>query len=186
MLRPMDDELPVHAGATFARLFIGLWPDDAMRDALQRHAEGWAWTPPSRRVSRTKLHLTLHFLGGVPRQRVPDLVQGLAVRFEPFALRLDHAEVWRNQVAVLCPRSVPDELVELYDRLAHALARLQVVGAREELVPHVTLARHAKGSQPAVGSDAIRWQVNGYALVESTADSRYQVLCAYPQGMTHL
>jgi 2'-5' RNA ligase len=180
MLHRMDDAPPdPFDSESDARLFIGLWPDDAVRDALQRDAERWGWTPSSRRVPRTKLHMTLHFLGSVPRERVADLAHGLAVRFEAFVLRLDHAEVWRNQVAVRVPRSVPDALVELHDRLAHALTRLQVPVAREDLLPHVTLARHAKGSRPAAGA-AISWQVDGYALVESTADSRYQVLRAYP------
>ena len=180
MLRGMDDELPAPpAAGSLARMFIGLWPDDGVRDALQRHAERWAWTPASRRVPRTKLHMTLHFLGNVARERVPGLAQGLAVRFDPFMLQLEQAEVWRNQVAVLCPRSVPGPLLELHDRLAHALARLQLASAREELAPHVTLARHAKGSQPAAGT-GIRWQVGGYVLVESMADSRYQVVGAYP------
>lgn len=178
ILRGMSETLP-HAGDAFARLFIGLWPGDEVRDAVQGHAERWAWTPSSRRVPRAKLHMTLHFLGGVPRERLPELVHGLSVRFEPFILRLDQAEVWRNQVAVLCPRSVPPGLTDLHQRLLVALGQQQQPSAREALLPHVTLARQAKGSQPAVGAP-IRWDVNGYALIESTPDSRYHVLYGYP------
>jgi RNA 2',3'-cyclic 3'-phosphodiesterase len=178
MLRGMSASGP-HASASFARLFIGLWPDESVRDALQGHAERWGWTPPSRRVPRAKLHMTLHFLGGVPRERLPELVHGLAVRFEPFMLRLDHAEVWRNQVAVLCPRSVPPPLTALHERLQLALGQLQQPSARETLLPHVTLARQAKGSQPAGGA-AVRWDVAGYALIESTPAEGYRPLYVYP------
>jgi 2'-5' RNA ligase len=178
MLRAMSAPLP-HASESFARLFIGLWPDDGVRDALQAHAERWAWTPPARRVPRTKLHMTLHFLGGVPRERLPELVHGLSVRVDPFVMRLDHGEVWRNEVAVLCPRVVPPALTELHARLQLALGQLQQPTAQEALLPHVTLARHAKGSQPARG-DAIRWDVAGYVLIESTPTAGYRPLYAYP------
>jgi RNA 2',3'-cyclic 3'-phosphodiesterase len=177
MLRAMSHTGP-HASDAFARLFVGLWPGDTVRDAVQAHADRWAWTPSARRVPRTKLHMTLHFLGGVPRERLPELVHGLAVRFQPFVMRLEHAEVWRSQVAVLCPRAVPPGLTELHQRLQVALGQLQQPTEREALLPHVTLARQAKGSQPAVGA-AIRWDVDGYALIESTPDSRYHVLYAY-------
>lgn len=179
MLRPMSESGP-HATHAFARLFVGLWPDDAVRDAIQAHAERWSWAPPARRVPRAKLHMTLHFLGGVPRERLPELVHGLAVRFEPFVLRLDHPEVWHQQVAVLCPREVPPALTELHQRLHVALGQLQQPSARDSLLPHVTLAREAKGSQPG-GGPAIRWDVDGYALIESTPDSRYHLLYAYPK-----
>lgn len=178
MLRGMDAPGP-HASESFARLFIGLWPGEGVRDAVQDHAERWRWTPPARRVPRAKLHMTLHFLGGVPRERLPELVHGLSVRFEPFVLRLDHAEVWRNQVAVLCPRVAPPALIELHERLQIALGQLQQPSAREELLPHVTLARQAKGSQPVRG-DSIRWNVASYALIESTADAGYRPLFLYP------
>ena len=177
MLRGMDAPGP-HASLSFARLFVGLWPDDGVRDAVQAHAERWGWTPPARRVPRAKLHMTLHFLGGVPRERLPELARGLSVRFDPFVLRLDHAEVWRNQVAVLCPRVAPSGLIELHERLQLALGQLEQPSAREALLPHVTLARQAKGSQPVRG-DSIRWDVGGYALIESTPDSLYHVLVDY-------
>ena len=79
------------APPAFARLFVGLWPDDVVRDALLAHAEHWSWPAGVRRVQRDKLHMTLHFLGAVPRERVASLVQGLAVSFEPFELTLDLA-----------------------------------------------------------------------------------------------
>lgn len=169
----------MESAPSFARLFIGLWPDEAVRDAVDQQAGRWAWTPPARRVPRAKLHLTLHFLGAVPRERLPALERGLAVRCDPFSLRLDHGEVWRNQVAVLCPRHVPQPLLELHERLRTALGQLELPTAREEpFAPHVTLARQAKGSRP-VAVAPIRWDVRGYALVESTPDSRYQVLFGY-------
>ena len=166
--------------ASFARLFVGLWPDDAVRDAVCAQAERWRWTPGARRVPRSKLHLTLHFLGGVPRDRIPELVHGLGVPFAPFILQLDRAEVWSNQVAVLQPRKVPTALTALHERLQLALGQLQQPTAREALMPHVTLARKAKGTQPPILARTIDWRVDGYVLIESMPSAGYKVLYSYP------
>jgi len=166
--------------ASFARLFVGLWPNDAVRDAVHAHAECWLWTASSRRVPRSKLHMTLHFLGGVPRERVPELVRGLDVPFVPFALQLDRGEVWSNQVAVLQPRTTPNALTALHGRLQIALGQLQQPTAREALEPHVTLARKAKGARSPPLLEPITWRVDGYALIESLPSAGYRVLFEYP------
>jgi len=165
--------------ASFARLFVGLWPDDAVRDAVCAHAERWRWTPGSRRVARSKLHMTLHFLGGVPRERIPELVHGLGVPVAPFILQLDRCEVWPNEVAVLQPRRTPSALQAQHERLKVALGQLQQPSTRDELAPHLTLARKARGSQPPLLPRAIDWRINGYALIESTPQDGYRVLFGY-------
>lgn len=168
------------APPAFARLFLGLWPDDDVRDAVLAHAERWAWPKGARRVQRDKLHLTLHFLGAVPRERVASLVQGLAVSFEPFELTLDLAEAWSNDVAVLRPSVVPAALSDLHHRLRVALHALEQRSARERLVPHVTLARQARGAIPPAQSPHLRWPVGGYVLIESQPPRSYRVLYEYP------
>jgi len=166
--------------ASSARLFVGLWPDDALRDALCAHCERWGWVPGARLVPRSKLHMTLHFLGAVPRERIGELTAGLVVPFVPFAVQLDGVDVWPNQVAVLQPRAMPHALQGLHARLQSALARLQQPSAHEQLLPHVTLARKAKGSRPPAQVDPVVWRVQGYALIESLPASVYRPLHYYP------
>ena len=84
-----------------ARLFIGLWPDPAMRDALAAWGEQWQWNAGAKRVRAERLHLTLHFLGDVPRTLLPALKPALEVPVAPFSLSLGRAAVWRGGIAVL-------------------------------------------------------------------------------------
>ena len=149
------------------RLFVGLWPDDETRQALHDHQALWQWGRSAVPTRRERLHMTLHFLGDWPRELVPALVQGLAVPFEHFTLRLDDAGVWRNGIARIGPVEPPAPLLALHHRLALALARLGLVPASGRFAPHVTLARGAAQAVPPRRPPSIVWPVAGYALVES-------------------
>ncbi|TMH10721.1 MAG: RNA 2',3'-cyclic phosphodiesterase [Betaproteobacteria bacterium] len=164
-----------------ARLFIGLWPDDEVRAALLAHREDWRWPPSAVWMAPQRLHMTMHFLGMVPRDRVPLLRQALKLAVVPFDLSLDHGEVWHGGVAVLRPSEVPAALNALHDRLARALELIEQPTVRPELKPHLTLARHAQGALPPKRSAKIHWRVARYALVESIQQppSRYEVLQEY-------
>jgi 2'-5' RNA ligase len=164
-----------------ARLFIGLWPDETVRAALLAHQQQWVWPQRVALVSPDRLHLTLHFLGDVPRPRMPELAQGLAVSFERFDLQLDLAERWAGGVAVLQPVVPPLALAALYERLRAALEGLHQPLQRESLRPHVTLARHAQGALPPQRVAPIRWRVKGYALIESDRrpPSHYRVIRSF-------
>ena len=173
-----DMETSENAGPS--RLFIGLWPDDAVRDAVCAHQRRWAWPSRAARVRRDKLHLTLHFLGAVPPDRVAGLVQALHGPFDGFELHLDHTDLFRGGIAVLRTRTVPAELTALHRRLHRTLDALQLASARDHLVPHVTLARKAQDALPPPEPPDIRWQVNGYVLVESRPPAPYRIVDAYP------
>ncbi|HEY0856166.1 MAG TPA: RNA 2',3'-cyclic phosphodiesterase [Albitalea sp.] len=167
------------AGTSPARLFIGLWPDEGVREALIACAERWTWPPGARRVPRNKLHLTLFFLGAVPRERVAVLEQALAVPVNGFELHLQHAEVWPSEVAVLRPLAVPPGLQSLHGRLHEALAEIGMAPPRERWQPHLTLARKARWAVPCDAKPPVRWSVRGHALIESTPSSAYRVLREY-------
>jgi RNA 2',3'-cyclic 3'-phosphodiesterase len=171
---------PAAPAPSTARLFVGLWPDDAVRDAVSVHGGRWGWVPSARLVPRSKLHMTLHFLGAVPQERISDLITGLAVPFVPFAMQLDKTDVWPNEVAVLQPRVLPSALLGLHARLQQALAELQQPTAHERLLPHVTLARKAKGSRAPAEVQPVTWRIDGYALIESMPGSVYKPLVHYP------
>src|SRR5690348_13471718 len=90
-----------------ARLFLALWPDPAVREALRVWREAWTWPRGASPVATSKLHMTLHFLGNQPRERLDALLDGFAVPFSPFSVRLDMAELWHNGIAVLAPAAPP-------------------------------------------------------------------------------
>src|SRR4051794_25640433 len=100
-----------------ARLFIALWPDETIRGQLREWRDSVAW-PGSASPTRTEqLHVTLHFLGGVPCERVPELADGLAVAFTPFELAFGRPELWHGGIAVLAPDALPEPLLTLHGAL---------------------------------------------------------------------
>lgn len=161
-----------------ARLFLALWPTEDVVKAVSEHRRTWPWPPPTKMVGPQRLHLTLHFLGNVARERLPELHEGLQVGFDPFVLELGRGELWRGGLAVLRPVSTPAGLGGLRSRLADALRRLDLEPTTEPYRPHVTLARQAQGVEPPALQARIRWAVGSYALVESEPGppSRYTVL----------
>jgi len=161
------------------RLFIGLWPDAATRRALAAWQARWAWPAGAAPVVPERLHLTVHFLGQVEAVRLPELVAELRLPpFEPFELRLGHAELWPRGLAVLCPDEIPAGLARLHADLADALRRLALPVEARPFRPHVTLARKAVAATAPPETIELRWRVGGYALVQS--ERGYRTLASYP------
>jgi RNA 2',3'-cyclic 3'-phosphodiesterase len=160
------------------RLFTALWPGDALRHAIASWQQAWSWPAEAARVKADRLHLTLHFLGNVPAGRLPDLLRGLRVPFEPFDLSLGEGEVWSNGVAVLRPQRAPPALVRLHAALDQQLSGLALPPEERPYRPHVTLARRARGAKPPREGLHLRWRIDtGYVLVRSLPGAAgYQVL----------
>ena len=180
-------ELP---GGETARLFLALWPDGALRRALLAWRDAWHWPPRAALVAPDDLHLTLHFLGGVPLVRLPELTAlggALDVRCEPFALSLGSAALWPQGIAVLQPEephAIAPPLARLHGDLQLALARLGLPTEDRIYRPHVTLARHAQAAVPPPEGPNLRWQVAGYALFRSWPGKTggYSVIRRYAFG----
>ncbi|MFC0131098.1 RNA 2',3'-cyclic phosphodiesterase [Massilia eurypsychrophila] len=164
-----------------ARMFIALWPDDAVRAALSQWRDGVAWRAAAAPVRSEQLHVTLHFLGSVARARMAELAHGIDVPFEPFELEFGHRELWHGSVAVLAPELVPAPLLALHASLAEALERLGMTPEARPYRPHVTLARRASPLTETTQGPPIRWRVEGYALMQSKAGagSGYSIVQAY-------
>jgi 2'-5' RNA ligase len=164
-----------------ARLFVGLWPPDDIREAVLRHAERWTWPRGARRVRGDKVHMTLHFLGDVPRERIPALAQALTVPHAPFRLRLQRGAVWPGGIAVLEPDVVPPELPELHATLGEALRRVGITPERRPYRAHLTLARRAQRALPPAEPAGIEWPVDGYLLMESDLrpPTQYRVIARW-------
>jgi RNA 2',3'-cyclic 3'-phosphodiesterase len=168
-------------GPPTARLFLALLPDEATRAALAAHADVWHWPSDAARYAPADWHVTLHFIGPVPRQRIEELRAALAVPVAPFELRFGEPALWPHGLAVLCPMALPRDLQQLHAHLGRALGRLGLRTDERPYRPHVTLARHAALAGPPALCPAFGWGVRGYALMESTGlvAPRYRVLQSY-------
>ena len=149
------------------RLFLALWPPAPVRQRLQAWQAQWRWPSRAAVVPGDRLHLTLHFLGAVPRERLDALRAALAVSFTPFELRLGAASLWPRGLAALAPLEIPPPLLALHARLADALRAVELPVEARAFRPHVSLARKAAGALAPARPLALRWPVRRYTLMQS-------------------
>jgi len=69
---------------------------------------------------------------------------------------------------VLEPDSVPAALSALHESVSAVLLHLRVPVDLRTYRPHVTLARRAFGAVIKHRMDAVRWEIDHYALMSST------------------
>lgn len=167
-----------------ARLFLALCPGEAVQTALAAQAQAWHWNPDAARYAPADWHVTLHFIGAVPRSRLAELRAGLDVPVPPFELRFGQPALWPHGLAVLLPMALPVALQQLHDLLARRLHQLDLRTDERPYRPHLTLARRAQTARPPARWPAWGWRVRGYALMESTGETepggqRYRVLQQY-------
>lgn len=164
------------------RLFIGLFPDAAVRAAIEAHRKTWSWPAGVRLTNAARIHMTLHFLGDVERSRESLLARRLAdVRMRPMTLLLGTPEAWRNPIAVLMPG--PHEgLRVLREDIVRQVESAGFVVPPEHWVPHLTLARRTRGAVPPAGMAPIAWPVTEFVLVcsHTASPSRYEFIARYP------
>src|SRR5690606_16064137 len=98
-----------------ARVFFALWPDAETAHALHQLARSAHAGFGGRVMRRDTLHLTLAFIGGVPRLRIPELLEvGAAVTPRAFELSLDVLGEWMHKHIVWAgPGDAPKAMVEL-------------------------------------------------------------------------
>jgi len=164
-----------------ARLFVALWPGPEVGQALQAWGRRWPGVAAAQPVPLQRLHLTLHFLGDVPRDWLPGLMAAIAVPFTPFVLPLGRSALWPGGIAVLEPERVPAPLARLHAAIGERLQRLSLPTEARPFRPHVTLARRA-GTAAAPGSGPpVHWPVRGFVLVEShrPPDTGYRIVQRY-------
>lgn len=160
--------VPLDMTPQVRRLFIALWPDDALRARLTDERAAWRLPRNAAPVRAERLHLTLHFLGDVEAERVELLRDHLrAVQVEPFAFDLVERGVWPNGVALLAPRDIPPAFVKLHGDVGDVLQRHGIERDRRRYRPHVTLARRATSAQWPTEPLRIGWHASSCALVES-------------------
>jgi 2'-5' RNA ligase len=161
-----------------ARMFIALWPDDAVRRQLAAWRDSWHWPRSATPVRSERLHMTLHFIGEVEPERIPELAEKLRVPFGGFTMQFGRVVIWPHGITVLEPDSVPAQLAELHARLSMVLQSLALPVDTRPFRPHVTLARRSDGATPASPAPSIAWLINRYALMDSTlgANGQYTIV----------
>lgn len=166
--------------ATTGRLFAALWPDPALRRALQAWQAAWTWPPRARPTPARDLHLTLVFIGPAPLERLPDIQAALATATPAFELALDAPALWHRRLAVLTCSQVPAVLAAWQRALAEALRALGLAIETRPYHPHVTLARSAAGALPpaAPPPPVLHWRPRGHVLAVRDG-AHYRVLRRY-------
>lgn len=164
------------------RLFVALWPDGGANAWLHDCDASIAWPDAAAREGPERRHLTLHFLGAVPRPRLDDVMQALQCPFTPFELVLGSIAAWPRGLLVAEPLARCEALFALHAALGAALQRAGQRVESRAFRPHVTLARRASGAVCPASPPPLRWPVAAYALVAS-ADGHYRNLARYPAGV---
>lgn len=153
------------------RLFIGIAPDDAVRDALAESAARMRRAASGRYADASLYHLTLAFLGDVGEDSLPVIQRAvmMAVRgMAPFDLVLAEAGLfdtilWRGVAA-------SPALDALADQLRAALDTSGIYYDARPFRPHFTLGRDLKAGQRALDTPLPDGQFTARAvtLYEST------------------
>jgi 2'-5' RNA ligase len=162
-----------------ARVFFALWPDEGVRGELDRLAARLHRLRGGRRTRAETIHLTLLFIGDVPRFTLPALQAGAAdIRLPAFELVFDQTECWRhNRIACATTSQPPLALMDLVTGLEGTLQRLGIPYDPRPYKPHVTLVRNADCRPDGPLTRPVRWPAREFVLVES-------LLC--PEGAQYL
>ena len=175
------------------RAFVAVFPPPEVREALALAARGLPVTGKIRLTPPANVHLTLKFLGDVPREdlaEVADALEALRGRHEPFEAGISGFGAFPSPTKV---RVLWAGVGEGADGL-RALARdveesLEPLGFEREdraYVPHLTIGR-ARGRPvklevPQAPPPVPGFHVRKVELVESVlgAAARYSALAAFP------
>lgn len=135
-------------------------------------------------MRRESLHLTLAFLGDTPVMRLNALRQFAAtVEGKALMLTLDSPGCWQhNRVGWLGVKATPPALTQLVSNLRRVLCAGEFPLDRQPYVPHITLLRNARCSEPP-RCPPVAWRAQSFVLLASRkpgAEGNYDVLGEWP------
>lgn len=170
------------------RLFLAIWPNSPTHRKLADVESNMAWPIGTRLTEPKNWHVTLHFIGNVPAERLSEIAHKLKVPFDPFFITLKRRVSW-DHLTVLEPDSITAPLASLHQQLGAALRELHLPVESRPFRPHLTLGRkNRRDAQPknqaVTRSETItriRWKVKSYSLVKSVPgeNSNYQIIRNY-------
>jgi len=175
------------------RLFVALRPPAATRALLTGLMGG---VPGARWQDDAQLHCTLRFIGEVDRHQAEDVAATLGgVRGELLRLSLGPASTFdrKGRVDTLWIGVQPREAIAmLHDRVDAALRRVGIAPDERAFVPHITIARFARGDAPGPEvASRVRapaghhFETRHFELFESHLGSEgaiYETVARYPLG----
>ncbi|MFT4193258.1 2'-5' RNA ligase family protein [Ottowia sp.] len=177
-------ELPIPVAPR--RLFTALFPDAAACAAVDAERRRWPGLPSRLHPVPERMHLTLQFFGQVPAPAEQAWLRALAaLRFEPFEIVLDHAELWQapsGVIAVLRPAPNP-ALDELHRATARLARQAGLPAAMQGFRPHLTTLRRARVTERLPLRQPIGWTVRAVDLIWSDLHAqppRYHRLGRFP------
>ena len=169
------------------RLFFALLPDAAARGDLDALARELARETGGKAVPAANVHLTLAFLGPVPRDRLAQIeaigaaaAQGAAA-FDVALDRVGHFRAARVAWAGQAPTHAA--LQRLFDRLRTELASAGLPAEQRPFHPHATLARHCRRPPADMPWPGTRWRAEALALMASETlpgGARYRAVASWP------
>jgi 2'-5' RNA ligase len=190
----MPDDAAAAETSDSVRLFFALWPGAAMQAALADAVADAVRESEGRTVPADNLHLTLVFLGSVPRTRLPvldEIASRCASHFKSaqdgLVLTLDTVEHWRRP-HILCATSTdaPPGVATRAKALKRALtAEGFSLDLKTPFRPHVTVARKVTHPLEPKALGPVTWHFNEFVLVQSlssSAGSTYTPLTRYRLG----
>ena len=163
-----------------ARLFVGIELDEATRRTLQAWARALEREISGRYYAPDLYHVTLCFLGQTDLGRLPAIARAMEAAFrEPFSVRLGELGAFKGGSVLYAGLRDCAELTRLAARLRDGLRAEGFALPQEPYVPHVTLARHARGFERPQSAPDGAFRVERIALFESArVDGR---LCYTPR-----
>ncbi|MCO1333281.1 RNA 2',3'-cyclic phosphodiesterase [Microbulbifer sp. OS29] len=140
----------------YSRLFIGVQPDQAAQDFLDKLVDRLGAQPSVQRTTsthwtmRTNRHITLCFLGQTPNQLIPALKTGLAAISHSNKESLEVASSLDafpgNESNLIAAELVASEQLKALNQSCSALVKKLGIETKSRLFrPHITLARNKDG-----------------------------------------
>jgi 2'-5' RNA ligase len=174
----------MEASRRMHRLFFALWPTDALRDRLAAAVRPIVASSHSRAIPAENFHITLAFLGTVPTDNVPRVMEAASqIVAAPFVLSIERLESWRS-AHLLCLTPRPSgALQKVVDDLRCNLLARGIEPDQKEFRPHVTVAREWTNADIDGSIGAFNWPADDIVLIESQSGpdgSRYQIKARWP------
>ena len=169
------------------RLFFALWPDDSLRERIDRRRSVELASCSGRLVAAEDLHLTLYFSPSVEPPALSALLAGADRLSNPaFEITLDRLGSFPSAKANwLGPSECPVGLRSLVERLRGLAQQCELPVDPRAFKPHLTLQRKTPDLVSRRLDPPLRWPVTGFCLVQSDpgpTDSSYTVLRTWPLG----
>ena len=158
------------------RLFLALWPDDAVRNKifeLQQEAAKdrrlYSGKRMAKPVASKNFHITLHYIGSVTADEMSALVKSLdSIHCPAFNVSVDHLGHFKQAKSLwVGAKNIPEELDRLFKETGRCVESHFETYQPGKFIPHVSLFRKANKKIHVESFKSIKWSIKDFVLVES-------------------